>query len=97
MPARQRVNVPLVPGWALGRRLTAPVSCGYRYRRIARPAYAYYGGSYPVVRRHWHRHHRHYGRGLFLYITCEVFRSPPSAGQRVVPLEGKPSLGCPFR
>ncbi|MCC8952869.1 hypothetical protein H8B02_05130 [Bradyrhizobium sp. Pear77] len=39
----------------------APVSYGYRYRRVVRPAYAYYGGSYPVVRpvvRHrWHRHH----------------------------------------
>ncbi|KRP93172.1 hypothetical protein I6F21_05775 [Bradyrhizobium sp. NBAIM03] len=39
---------------------TAPVSYGYRYRRVVRPAYAYYGGSYPVVRHHWHRHHRHW-------------------------------------
>ncbi len=36
---------------------TAPVSYGYRYRRVVRPAYAYYGGSYPVVRHRWHRHH----------------------------------------
>jgi hypothetical protein len=36
---------------------TAPVSYGYRYRRVVRPAYAYYGGSNPVVRHRWHRHH----------------------------------------
>jgi len=36
---------------------TAPVSYGYRYRRVVRPAYAYYRGSYPVVRHRWHRHH----------------------------------------
>ncbi len=33
---------------------TAPLSYGYRYRRIVRPAYAYYGGAYPVVRHRWH-------------------------------------------
>jgi hypothetical protein len=32
---------------------TQPV---YGYRRVVRPAYAYYRGSYPVVR---HRHHYH--------------------------------------
>ncbi|AWO95420.1 hypothetical protein JQ614_36515 [Bradyrhizobium diazoefficiens] len=36
---------------------TAPVSYGYRYRRVVRPAYAYYRGAYPVVRHHWHHHH----------------------------------------
>jgi hypothetical protein len=36
---------------------TAPVSYGYRYRRVVRPAYAYYRGSYPVIRHRWHRHH----------------------------------------
>ncbi|WBL77300.1 hypothetical protein I3J27_30435 [Bradyrhizobium xenonodulans] len=36
---------------------TAPVSYGYRYRRVVRPAYAYYGGAYPVVRHRWHHHH----------------------------------------
>lgn len=36
---------------------TAPVSYGYRYRRVVRPSYAYYRGSYPVVRQRWHRHH----------------------------------------
>ena len=36
---------------------TAPVSYGYRYRRVVRPAYAYYRGSYPVVRQRWHHHH----------------------------------------
>ncbi|MET4717243.1 hypothetical protein ABIF64_000598 [Bradyrhizobium japonicum] len=30
---------------------------GYRYRRVVRPAYAYYRSSYPVVRHRWHRHH----------------------------------------
>lgn len=39
---------------------TRPVSYGYRYRRVVRPAYAYYGGSYPVVRHRWYRHHRHH-------------------------------------
>lgn len=34
---------------------SAPVT--YGYRRVVRPAYAYYGGSYPVVRHRWHRHH----------------------------------------
>lgn len=36
---------------------TAPVSYGYRYRRVVQPAYAYYRGSYPVVRHRWHHHH----------------------------------------
>ncbi|MCK1625910.1 hypothetical protein IVA98_22625 [Bradyrhizobium sp. 160] len=36
---------------------TAPVSYAYRYRRVVRPAYAYYRGAYPVVRHRWHRHH----------------------------------------
>lgn len=36
---------------------TAPVSYGYRYRRVVRPAFAYYGGAYPVVRHRWHHHH----------------------------------------
>ena len=35
---------------------TAPVSYGYRYRRVVRPAYAYYRGSHPLVRYRWHRH-----------------------------------------
>jgi hypothetical protein len=39
---------------------TTPVSYGYRYRRVVRPAYAYYRGSYPIVRHHWHRHYRHW-------------------------------------
>ena len=37
---------------------TQPVAYGYRYRRVVRPAYACYRGSYPVVRHHWHHHHR---------------------------------------
>ena len=38
---------------------TAPVSYGYRYRRVVRPAYAYYGGPFP--RRHFHhRWHHHW-------------------------------------
>ncbi|WLA80962.1 hypothetical protein [Bradyrhizobium elkanii] len=36
---------------------TAPVSYRHRYRRVVRPAYAYFRGSYPVVRDRWHRHH----------------------------------------
>ena len=39
---------------------TAPVSYGYRYRRVVRPAFAYYRGSYPVVRHHSHRHYWHW-------------------------------------
>ncbi|UFW49030.1 MULTISPECIES: hypothetical protein [Bradyrhizobium] len=39
---------------------TAPVSYGYRYRRVVRPAYAYYHDSYPIVRHHWHRHYRYW-------------------------------------
>jgi len=37
----------------------APAYYGHRYRRVIRPAYAYYGGSFP--RRHFygHRWHRH--------------------------------------
>jgi hypothetical protein len=35
----------------------APVSYGYRHRRVVRPAYAYYRGAYPVVRHRWHHHH----------------------------------------
>ena len=35
----------------------APAYYGYRYRRVFRPAYAYYGG--PWIHRRWHhRHHR---------------------------------------
>ncbi len=48
------------PYWGGGYTTTyysAPASYGYRYRRVVRPAYAYYGGSYPVVRHRWHRHH----------------------------------------
>lgn len=36
----------------------APVYSGYRYRRVIRPAYAYYGGPRYVVRHH--RHYRHW-------------------------------------
>lgn len=37
-----------------------PAYYGYRYRRVVRPAYAYYGGPFP--RRHFyhHRWHRHW-------------------------------------
>ncbi|MGY4486517.1 hypothetical protein ACVWWR_005708 [Bradyrhizobium sp. LM3.2] len=35
----------------------APAYYGYRYRRVVRPAYAYYGGPFP--RRHFY-HHRWY-------------------------------------
>jgi hypothetical protein len=40
----------------------APAYYGYRYRRVIRPAYAYYGGPrYYGVRHHrWHRHYRHW-------------------------------------
>jgi hypothetical protein len=40
----------------------APAYYGYRYRRVVRPAYAYYGGPrYYGVRYHrWHRHYRHW-------------------------------------
>ncbi|MHB0773472.1 hypothetical protein [Bradyrhizobium sp. 5.13L] len=44
-------------GYATTTYYTAPVSYGYRYRRVVRPAYAYYRGSYPVVRHRWHHHH----------------------------------------
>lgn len=37
----------------------APAYHGYRYRRVVRPAYAYYGTPFP--RRHFH-HHRWRGR-----------------------------------
>ncbi|MGY4600478.1 MULTISPECIES: hypothetical protein [unclassified Bradyrhizobium] len=43
-------------GYATTTYYTAPVSYGYRYRRAVRPAYAYYRGSYPVVRHRWHHH-----------------------------------------
>ena len=33
----------------------APAYYGYRYRRVVRPAYAFYGGPFP--RRHFHRWH----------------------------------------
>jgi len=36
----------------------APAYYGYRYRRVVRPAFAYYAGPRPVFRHHrWHRHH----------------------------------------
>ena len=35
----------------------APAYYGYRYRRVVRPAYAYYGGPFPHVYHHrWHHH-----------------------------------------
>jgi hypothetical protein len=35
----------------------APAYYGYRYRRVVRPAYAYYGGPFPHFYHHrWHRH-----------------------------------------
>jgi hypothetical protein len=35
----------------------APAYYGYRYRRVVRPAYAYYGGPFPRFYRHrWHHH-----------------------------------------
>jgi hypothetical protein len=36
----------------------APAYYGYRYRRVVRPAYAYYGGPFPRPFYHhrWHRH-----------------------------------------
>jgi len=37
----------------------APAYYGYRYRRVVRPAYAYYAGPFP--RRHFY-HHRWYRR-----------------------------------
>ena len=36
----------------------APAYYGYRYRRVVRPAYAYYGGPFP--RRHFYHHRRHH-------------------------------------
>ncbi|MHC2625957.1 hypothetical protein ACVIW2_007989 [Bradyrhizobium huanghuaihaiense] len=36
----------------------APAYYGYGYRRVVRPAYAYYGGPFP--RRHFHRHRWHH-------------------------------------
>lgn len=44
-------------GYATTTYYSAPVSYGYRYRRVVRPAYAYYRGSYPIVRHRWHHHH----------------------------------------
>lgn len=38
----------------------APAYYGYRYRRVIRPAYAYYGGPFP--RRHFHHHRWHHHR-----------------------------------
>ena len=35
----------------------APAYTGYRYRRVVRPAYAYYAGPYP--RRHFYHHRWH--------------------------------------
>jgi hypothetical protein len=37
----------------------APAYYGPRYRRVIRPAFAYYGGPYPhrVFHHRWHRHH----------------------------------------
>ena len=37
----------------------APAYYGPRYRRVVRPAFAYYGGPYAhqVVHHRWHRHH----------------------------------------
>jgi hypothetical protein len=36
----------------------SPAYYGYRYRRVVRPAFAYYGGPYPRrVHHRWHRHH----------------------------------------
>jgi hypothetical protein len=37
----------------------APAYYGPRYRRVVRPAFAYYGGPYgdSVVHHRWHRHH----------------------------------------
>ena len=34
----------------------APAYYGYRYRRVVRPAYAYYGGPHYGWRHRWHRH-----------------------------------------
>jgi hypothetical protein len=36
----------------------APAYYGYRYRRVVRPAYAYYGTPFP--RRHFHHHRWHH-------------------------------------
>ncbi|WP_439369963.1 hypothetical protein ACRQ5Q_33900 [Bradyrhizobium sp. PMVTL-01] len=36
----------------------APAYDGYRYRRVVRPAYAYYGG--PLPRRHFYHHRWHH-------------------------------------
>ncbi|UWU79284.1 hypothetical protein N2603_12720 [Bradyrhizobium huanghuaihaiense] len=36
----------------------APAYYGYGYRRVVRPAYAYYGGPFP--RRHFHHHRWHH-------------------------------------
>ncbi len=35
----------------------APAYYGYRYRRVVRPAYAYYGGPFPPFYHHRWRHH----------------------------------------
>jgi hypothetical protein len=37
----------------------SPGYYGYRYRRVVRPAFAYYGGPYPrrIFHHRWHRHH----------------------------------------
>ena len=43
-------------GYATRTYYSAPVSYGYRYRRVVRPAYAYYAGAYPVVRHRWYHH-----------------------------------------
>lgn len=48
------------PGWGGGYSVVsygyAPRYYGYRYRRVVRPAFAYYRG--PRVVHHWHRWHR---------------------------------------
>lgn len=36
----------------------APAYYGYRYRRVVRPAFAYYGSQFP--RRHFYRHRGHH-------------------------------------
>lgn len=38
----------------------SPAYYGYRYRRVVRPAFAYYGGPYPRPILHHHRWHRHH-------------------------------------
>lgn len=38
----------------------APVDYGYRYRRVVRPAYAYYGAPFPRPHFYRHRWHHHW-------------------------------------